>query len=71
MFNGLLIKTEFWSLVLFSLVVPFGIFWGFLGTRKISHGMVLGFGVLRAFRPGLRPSKADLRHDQRDAFNGR
>jgi hypothetical protein len=53
MFDGLLIKTEFWSLVLFSLVVPFGIFWGLLGTRKMSHGTVLGFGILLVVLSGL------------------
>ena len=53
MFDGLLIKTEFWSLVLFSLVVPVGIFWGLMGTRKISHGTVLGFGILLVVLSGL------------------
>lgn len=53
MFNGLLIKTEFWSLVLFSLVVPVGIFWGLMSTRKMSHGTVLGFGILLVVLSGL------------------
>jgi len=53
MFDGLLIKTEFWSLVLFSLVLPVGIFWGLMRTRKISHGTVLGFGMLLVVLSGL------------------
>ena len=53
MFDGLLIKTEFWSLVLFSLVVPAGIFWGLMSTRKMSHGTVLGFGILLVALSGL------------------
>ena len=53
MFDGLLIKTEFWSLVFFSLVVPAGIFWGLMSTRKMSHGTVLRFGILLVVLSGL------------------
>ena len=46
MSQSVFVELRFWALVVFSLVLPAGLYAGLLATRSISRGAVLAFGVV-------------------------
>lgn len=47
------LELRFWLLLVFSVVVPVGIYGVLLATRSISQGAVLGFGVVLVLLAGV------------------
>lgn len=47
------VELRFWVLVVFSVVLPAGIYAALLATRAISRMAVLGFGVALVLIPGV------------------
>ena len=45
MSNTVFAEAEFWLLVVFSFVLPFGIYWALLVKRSIAKATVLLFGL--------------------------
>ena len=53
MSQSVFVELRFWLLVVFSLVLPAGLYAGLLATRAISRRRVLAFGVALVFIAGV------------------
>ncbi len=53
MSQSVFVELRFWALVVFSLVLPAGLYAGLLATRSISRGAVLAFGVVLVLVAGV------------------
>lgn len=53
MSQSVFVELRFWALVVFSLVLPTGLYAALLATRAISRGAVLAFGVVLVLVAGV------------------